>query len=675
VLADPRLCFRGSSVTAGCGTAVVLATGADTFLGAACRSGQVVRRATAVDRTTRSVAGLLIRLTLVALTGAVSVLALAGRDPLTVFPFCVAVAVGLTPEMLPVVVSAALAGARGGLRRRKVIVKRLSAVHDLGAVDVVCADKTGTLTRDRLTVAAGVDPAGSPDPHVVGWAGLNSTISAQLGDPPVVDGIDQALIEALDGPEQTGAGPGASAWVGERVLPFDPVRRCASVVVTARDRPASRVLIVKGAVREVLARCTRWQDGGGCHPLDAAGRAAAGTVADRLAAQGLRVVAVARSAAHPGSPPARPGRGPIRESDLTLLGFVGLCEEPEPTAPAVLAELPEHGIAVKIITGDQARTVVRACADLGVLVERVVTGHDLDDLDDEAVTALARTGTVFAECTPAHKARIVQALRTAGHTVAYLGDGANDAAALRVADVGICPLGGVQAARADADVLLGEHGVAAVGRAVSAGRRAVTNIGTYLRITLACNVGNVIAMVISGATLPFLPMLPAQVLVQNICFDAAQVPLAFDRPAPGHPHSPLDWRRLGREALLLGLVNAAADLATFALIARLSSSAGGTSAAIFFHSGWFSENLLTQAITVHVLRGWTSGRGSRTPWPVRTACLGLAGTGLVLPVSPAAGPLGLHPMPAGYYLGLVPILAGYATVLLILRARTRRPRA
>ncbi|MGW5422875.1 magnesium-translocating P-type ATPase [Streptomyces sp. NPDC003943] len=658
----PHLCFLGSSVAYGSATAVVVATGARTRFASAHGHGHGQertagrRRDSAFEQAVHGISWTLIRFMLltpplVLMAGA----ALHGRG-LETLPFAVAVAVGLTPEMLPVVVTTVLArGAARLARGHKVIVKRLPALHDLGAVDTLCLDKTGTLTQDRPVVVRAVDAHGRDAPEVLRWAGVNAWWTLQLAELPAPDALDEAVLDAADavaGGEVPPDDP-LDDCDGVAALPFDPVRRLATAVVRRPGRLGTDTLVVKGAVEQVLDRCA----------LDGAERERLLAVAAREADTGARLLAVALA----DRPARRREYTPADERGLAFLGFVVLRDALAPTAAAALGSLAERGVAVRILTGDHPGTAAHTCRELGLDPGRVLTAGDIDRLDDaELAEAVGRT-TVFARCAPEHKARIVGALRAAGQVTGFLGDGANDVPALHAADVGICPRGAVDVVRETADVVLAEKDLAAVDHAVAAGRFCGANIATYLRVTLSSNLGNVIAMLAAALLLPFLPMLPAQVLVQNLCFDAAQLAFAYDRPAPAALRRPVRLRHRGflRFITGFGLLNAVADVATFAVL--VIGTWASDRAQELFHAGWFTENLLTQALVMVLLRG-ARGDGA-PPGPVRRAAAALAAVGLVLPLTPLGPLLAMAPLPSPSYVLLAAVLAPYTVALLVARRR------
>ncbi|MFI1785005.1 magnesium-translocating P-type ATPase [Streptomyces rubiginosohelvolus] len=666
--AQPQWCFQGSSVTSGSGTAVIVATGGETRFAAAHdgRAGQ--RGASAFDRSVRGISWTLIRFML--LTPPLVLMAnaaLRGRG-LETLPFAVAVAVGLTPEMLPVIVTTTLArGAARLARTSGVIVKRLPALHDLGAVDVLCLDKTGTLTEDRPVVAAATDGKDQADPDVLRWAAVNALWTLQLADLPAADALDEAVLDVVDTD-----GPGAAgsvdpdAYEGVAVLPFDPVRRVATAVVRRPGRLGVHTLVTKGAVEAVLDRCA----------MDGDERDRLLALADRKAASGLRLLAVARA-----DRASRAGAyTPADERGLTFLGLVALRDVPAPSAADALGVLARRGVRVKVLTGDHPGTAARVCADLGLRAEGrsgtddVVTAELVDTLSDAELAGVADRAVVFARCTPEHKARIVSALRAGGRTTGFLGDGVNDLPALHAADVGLCPRNAVDVAREAADVVLAEKDLTAIDRAVLAGRRSSGNIAAYLRITLSSNLGNVIAMLTAGLMLPFLPMLPAQVLVQNLCFDAAQLAFAFDRPPASVLRRPtaLRPRDFLRFITGFGLLNAAADLATFGVLALALHNASGDGGEAAFHAGWFTENLLTQALVMVLLRTGRSAAERRAGGPLRAAAAGLAAVGVALPLTPLGPLLGMSALPPVYYLLLGSVLGLYAVGLTAARRRYER---
>ncbi|MGR6973153.1 magnesium-translocating P-type ATPase [Streptomyces cynarae] len=638
--AQPHLCFQGSSVASGSGTALVLHTGARTRF-ARAHGTSAARGASAFDRSVHGISWVLIRFMLltpplVLMAGA----ALRGQG-LQTLPFAVAVAVGLTPEMLPVIVTTCLArGASLLARSHGVIVKRLPALHDLGAVDVLCLDKTGTLTQDRPVVERALDGDGKDAPEVLRWAAVSAWWTLQLADLPAPDALDEAILDAADG-----------AWEdceGVAALPFDPVRRRATAVV--RGGLGRHVLVVKGAAEDVLERCA----------LEPAERERLLARAAREAGDGLRVLAVATA--------DRPARTrPYTAADergLTFRGFVTFRDALAPTAARALRDLAARGVTVRILTGDHPGTAVRVCRDLGLDPGRVRAAGAPDDA----------AATVVARCTPEDKARIVTDLRAAGHTVGFLGDGVNDVPALHAADVGVAPRDAVDVARESADVVLAYKDLTAIDHAVAAGRHASGNIASYLRVTLSSNLGNVVAMLAAGLLLPFLPMLPAQVLAQNLCFDAAQLAFAYDRPAASALARPtvLRPRDFLRFITGFGLLNAVADLATFGVLALALHGPDALDDDAVFHSAWFTENLLTQALVMLLLRSGRRLAEGRAPGPLGRAAAVLAAVGLLLPLSPLGSLLGLTALPVTYHLLLAAVLALYALALWAVKARYER---
>jgi Mg2+-importing ATPase len=662
----PWLCFMGSTVASGTGTAVVVATGPSTYFGA-MHSRLAPRRAeTAFDRGVKGVSRALIGLMLVCAPLVFVVNAAVHGMRFAALWFAISVAVGLTPEMLPVMVSTALArGAKAGARR-KVVIKRLPAIHNLGAIDVLCVDKTGTLTRDQIAVDCHFDPDGRPDVEGLGWAAINSAWAAQGDGAAMVNELDEALLahaEQLDLP--------LDGWAGVDVIPFDPARRRASVIVRTGHRLGTETLITKGAVEQVLQCCSRIRGDQGDAPLTPAEERRLRALSDRHAAGGIRLLAVATAERPVSARSYRPGD----ERDLTLVGFVGFRDQPRDSAAAAVTALADRGVTVKVLTGDHPLVAARICRDAGTEPGRIVLGEEIDSLGDAELRELADQATVFARIDPEQKARIVRALRAAGRTVGFLGDGVNDSVALRDADVGITVESAVDIARESADVVLLHGRLDTVADAITDGRRTFENIRKYLEITISSNFGNVLSMLAASAILPFLPMLPLQILVQNLCFDLCLLPLAFDhvdQRALRRPRT-FDSARLTRFVLLLGPANALADLAAFAILLHITGSHPTPAAQALFHTGWFVENLLTQAAAIHLLRSRRlPSLRNHAALPVLLGTVAIAAIAVALPLSPLAPVLGMTALPSACLLQLVLVLGLYCVLVSVAKARWHR---
>ncbi|MDI6410403.1 magnesium-translocating P-type ATPase [Streptomyces albus] len=652
---QPQLCFQGSSVVAGSCTAVVLATGADTRLAAGHRHRRPAR--SGYERSVHRVAWNLVRFMLLTPPLALAADAAVSGRGVEILPFAVTVAVSLTPEMLPVVMTAVLARNAVALARdRRVIVRRLPALHDLGAMDVLCLDKTGTLTEDRPVVDRAVGPDGTPDAEVLRWAAVNALWTLQLAETPVPDALDEAILRAA------AARPEVAGWdeehEGVAAVPFDPARRLSTAVVRTPGRLGTHTLVVKGAVEAVLERCA----------LEEPEREALRERAARWADDGLRLLAVA-TAERPAPAPGK-NYGTADERGLTFAGLVALRDTLTTDAPEALRALRDKGVEVKVLTGDHPGTAERTCRELGLdpAGGAVLTADRIDALDDRQLAGAAQRATLFARCTPHHKARVVAALRAAGRTTGFLGDGVNDLAALRAADVGLCPRDAVATVRESADVVFGERPFAALDETVTAGRRSGVSLASYLRVALSSNFGNALAMLVAVLLFPFMPMLPAQVLLQNLFFDAAQLTFAFDRHGPAALRAPAPLRpgEILRFVTVFGVLNAAADMATFAVLAATVRGAAGEAGQALFHAGWFTENLLTQAMVMVLLRTRGRHRHRGRPGPVAWAAALLAVTGLLLPLTPLGPALGMVPAltPVSYAL-LAAVLGLYGAALAV----------
>jgi Mg2+-importing ATPase len=663
----PQLCLLGSSVVGGSATAVVVATGSATYFGAASGDPRHARGETTFDRGVKGVSWALIRFILAAVPAVLVINGLARGDWLQAFLFAVSVAVGLTPEMLPVVVTTALARGATMMSRHGVIVKRLPAIHNLGAMDVLCTDKTGTLTQDRISLACHLDPAGQPDVEVLRWACRGSHFGVEHAGEIVGDPLDEALLRHAEQIDLSVDG----GYRCVDAVTFEAVRRRATVVLRRTGQPGVDLLVTKGAVEEVLSCCTRVRLGGCDQALDARQGKRLRELADTLHAEGVRVLAVALKT----QPAGTRGYRAADECAMTLIGFVGLLDEAKSDASDALRDLAGRGVQVKMITGDHPLVAARICRDAGLEPGRPVPGDDLDLLDDAALTALAEHTTVFARVDPQQKARVVSALRAGGHTVGYLGDGVNDAPALRAADVGICVEAGVDVARESSDVLLVRKDLATLTGAAIGARRSFANIIKYVKITVSSNVGNVCSVLAASVVLPFLPMLPLQLLIQNLLFDAAALSLAFDRTdqsAQQRPRS-FDSADLIRFVVCFGAINSLADLATFAVLWHTLGAHASASTQVLFHTGWFVENLLTQALAVHLLRSRAGLSGwSWAARPVLITTIAIAVISLVTPFSPLGPVLGLRALPAAYYGWLAAVLAAFCVATLTGKSIYRR---
>jgi Mg2+-importing ATPase len=643
---SPALGFAGTAVVGGAATAVVIATGAGTYFGSLAAQTAAPRGESSFDLGVRRVGWTLIRFMLVMVPIVLVVNGVVTGNWAQAGMFAAAVAVGLTPEMLPVIVTTNLARGAVRLSRRRVIVKRLNAIQDLAAMDVLCVDKTGTLTEDRVAYAHSIDLSGRPDGEAAEYAYLAVHFQADRHDR-----LDEAIAAQLADEDEDLVTEAMFSKVGE--IAFDHDRRRATVVVS---RPVDQeILICKGDPDEILPRCSHARRDGEVVELTADARAAAADIVRAYAQHGMRILAVAAREFRT----RLDGYDSHDENELVLVGFVGFVDPVRDGAATAVRALNEHGVTVKILTGDNPHVATRVAAQVGVPVGEVVLGQQVDHTDEADLRVLVERTTVFAKLTPAHKARLVAALRANGRAVGFVGDGVNDVTALRTADVGIAPDTATDVAKDAADLVLLERDLGVLARGVVEGRRTLGNTQKYVNITASSNFGNVLTVLAASAFLPFLPILPIQLMVANLLYDAAQIALAWDRVDEGYLRRPRRWdaRGLTRFMLVFGPLSSIFDLSTFAVLWWVFDVG---SEPLLFQTGWFVEGLLSQLVVVLVLRG--RGRPSR-PLVLAAVAAGLAG--LLLPLSPLADGLRMHPLPGGYLVWLVLVLAGYGLAALL----------
>ncbi|MFI9604154.1 magnesium-translocating P-type ATPase [Streptomyces sp. NPDC052043] len=654
-----NLCLMGTSVTSGTATGVVVATGSDTYFGSMAGSLVGARPQTNFDNGVRRVSFLLIKFMLVMVPVVFAVNGLTKGDWNEAFLFGIAVAVGLTPEMLPMVVSANLARGAVAMSRRKVVVKRLNAIQNFGAMDVLCTDKTGTLTEDRIVLDRYLDAHGQEDDEVLQYAYLNSHFQTGLRNL-----MDQAVLDRVDEAEEIVV-DARFTLVDE--IPFDFARRRMSVVLSRTTyadaeaaRSAEHTLITKGAVEEVLALCTHMTDRGQRIELTAELREQVTRIAQDHNREGLRVLAVATRSL----PATRDTYTVADEDELTLAGFLAFLDPPKADAAQALRALADKGITVKVVTGDNELVAARVCADVGIDVGAVVTGAAVEDLDDDELAELAARTTVFAKVNPVQKARIVRALQRGGHTVGFLGDGINDAAALRDADVGISVDTAVDIAKESADIILLEKDLTVLEQGVLQGRQTFGNTIKYIKMTASSNFGNVFSVLVASAFIPFQPMLPLHLLVQNLSYDISQLATPWDRMDPEYLRKPRNWdaRGIGRFMVFIGPISSIFDITTFLLMWHVFS-ANTVGSQSLFQSGWFIEGLLSQTLIVHMIRTRKIPFiQSRASVPVMVMTAAVMAFGIALPFTPLGASIGLRPLPMSYFPWLIGTLLAYCVL-------------
>jgi Mg2+-importing ATPase len=653
----PNVCFMGTNVVSGTATAVVVATGPRTYFGSLARHIVGQRALTSFDRGVNSVCWLLIRFILVMVPLVFLINGLNKGDWTEAFFFGLSVAVGLTPEMLPMIVTANLARGAVAMSRRKVIVKRLNAIQNFGAMDVLCTDKTGTLTQDNVVLLLHLDIHGEEDDEVFEYAYLNSYF--QTGLKNLLDVAVLGHEDLVQSRELT------KRFLKCDEIPFDFNRRRMSVVVheTFRGRD---LLICKGAVEEVVAACTLARVDGRVTPLDEELRAQALRLRTQMNEDGLRVIAVAYKQVD-----SQSGKqyGVADESDLVLCGFLAFLDPPKETAAPAITALERHGVRVKILTGDNDLVARKVCREVGLDVSQTLLGGELEGMSDAELEEAAEKTTLFAKLSPPQKARVIKTLQRLGHTVGYLGDGINDAPALRDADVGISVDTGADIARESADIILLEKSLLVLEEGAIAGRTTFGNIIKYIKMAASSNFGNMFSVLGASVWLPFLPMLPLQLLIQNLLYDLSQVAIPFDGVDGEYLERPRKWLigDIARFMVCIGPISSIFDFTTFALLWYVFG-ANRIEHQAFFQSGWFIEGLLSQTLIIHMIRtAKVPFLQSTAAWPLMALTLTIMAVGVVIPYT-ALGPVaGMIPLPWTYFPWLAGTLACYCALTQLIK--------
>ncbi|MDT4328486.1 magnesium-translocating P-type ATPase [Methylomonas sp. MED-D] len=634
--------FMGTTVISGSAKMRVIKTGTATAIGAIADSLTRQPPPTAFEVGTHRFGLLIMRLTVLLVLFVLLVNAFLGKPWLESFLFAVALAVGLTPELLPMVVSVTLSRGAMHMAAKRVIVKRLSAIQNLGSMDVLCTDKTGTLTEAKIRLEQHVDPQGQPSERVLELAYLNSFFETGLKSP-----LDEAILahQNID----------ISAWRKIDEVPFDFERRRVSVLL---DKGNGRLLVVKGASEEIITLCTHYEQQGSDAqlPLDPASRARIHEQHNALEREGFRVLGIAWREA----PQNHPHAVVSDESELIFAGFAGFLDPPKASAGAALAALKDSGVTVKIVTGDSDLVTQHVCAQLNIPVLGVLTGKDIAEMDDHALRIRVEKANLFCRVNPSQKDRVIRALKARGHVVGYLGDGINDAPSLHSADVGLSVDSAVDVAKEAADMILLDQDLQVLHDGVLEGRRTFGNILKYIMMGTSSNFGNMFSMAGAALFLPFLPMLPTQILLNNILYDVSEVPIPLDQVDSEELRQPrvLDMNFIRNFMLVIGPISSAFDFLTFYILLTVLKADEA-----LFQTGWFVESLCTQVLVIFIIRTRGNPFKSRAHPVLVATSLSIALIGAVLPFTPLGHYFGFVPPPAQFYFILAATAVAYLLVV------------
>lgn len=652
-----NICLMGTHVVSGTATALVIATGAATFFGSIASSIAEEKPLTNFDLGVQKYIWLMIRVMLVMVPAVFLINGLFKGSWMEALLFAAAIAVGLAPEMLPMLVTINLAKGGIAMSRKKVIVKRLNAIQNFGAMDILCADKTGTLTQDKVILERHVDIAGNEDERVLELAYLNSHYQSGLKNL-----LDKAVLEHAEVHARLHA---FDDYQKVDEIPFDFKRRRMSVIV--KKSHSTNVLICKGAVEELLNVCDYYRLAEDVIPLEHSHMDEVVRVVKDLNAQGFRVIAVAYKEV------AQPAHGiyePLDEAGLILSGYIAFLDPPKESAAPAIAALKDYGVAVKILTGDNQEISRKVCHDVGLPAEKVLLGSEIAEMGDDALSAAIKDVTVFAKLDPQQKARIISGLQNQGHVVGFMGDGINDGPALKAADVGISVDNAVDIAKESADIILMEKNLMVIKDGLIEGRKVFGNIIKYIRMSASSNFGNMLSVLGASAFLPFLPMAPVQIMFNNLMYDISQTAVATDRIDEEYIARPRKWEiaNVARYMFSIGPISSLFDYATFALMWFGFEWIEHSQTALF-QTGWFVESLLSQTLIVHVIRTgkipFIESRPSRT---LLITTLGVCVVGAFLPYSHFASSLQMQPLPLTFWPCLLVILVVYAGLTQMLKA-------
>ena len=672
VLESERFVFMGSNVVSGSALAVILVTGNDTMIGRIEKTLNNFDEPTSFEKEMNTISWLLIRLMLVLVPVVFVINGLTDSDWLEAGVFALSVAVGLTPEMLPMIITASLAKGAVIMAKEKVVIKKLNAIQDLGAIDILCTDKTGTLTQDEIILEYPLDIHANLDLGVLKIGYLNSYFQTGLKnllDRAIITRTEKESIEHEDLRDLS------TRYKKIDELPFDFERRRMSVIVKEESHEGA-LLVTKGALEEMLSISAHVQDGKEIHPITEEIRQNILEAVSQLNEQGLRVLGVSQkfypNASH---------RFAVKdESNMILMGYLAFLDPPKPSAAPAIQALKEHGVMTKILTGDNEKVTQTVCERVGLPVDHILLGTDIDEMDDATLAIEAEKTTIFAKLSPEQKARIIRLLKVNGHKVGYMGDGINDAPSLKVADVGISVDTAVDIAKEVADVILLDKDLLVLEKGLIEGRKVYANMTKYIKMTVSSNFGNIFSLLFASVFLPFLPMAPVHLIVLNLIYDLSCVALPFDNVDDDFLKEPRAWtaKSITRFMSWLGPTSSIFDIITFAVmffgIAPMitgSSYAESTNPAYFlmvFQTGWFIQSMWSQTMVIYMLRS------PKLPFIQSKPAFSLLVTSLfalfivtVLPYTPLATSLKLATLNGMYFLALILITVSYMLLVTIVK--------
>ncbi len=654
-----NICFMGSNVVSGSAKGIVFQTGNNTYLGTIAKSVAGHRAATAFDKGITKVSLLLIRFMLIMVPIVFMVNGITKGDWMEAFIFAISVAVGLTPEMLPMIVTANLSKGAMVMSRKKTIVKDLNAIQNFGAMNILCTDKTGILTQDHIVLERHVNVDGTEDKanRILRHAYFNSYFQTglkNLMDRAILSHVKELGLESL-----------SCSYKKVDEIPFDFTRRRMSVVV--EDLNGKRQIITKGAVEEMLGVCSFAEFDGQVHPLTEVMRSKAQCFVEEMNAQGMRVLALAQK-----SFLSKENNFCIDdEKDMVLIGYLAFLDPPKESAAQAIKQLHEHGVEVKVLSGDNEAVVKAISRQVGIDTSASVTGPELEIMSKEDKMEAVAKCSIFSKLTPIQKAEIIQLLQANKNTVGFLGDGINDAAALRESDIGISVDSAVDIAKESADIILLEKDLMVLENGVIEGRRTFGNIVKYVKMTASSNFGNMFSVLAASAFLPFLPMLPIHLLIQNLLYDISQTTIPFDRMDSEYLRRPRIWDSgdLSRFMIWIGPISSIFDIVTYMVMWWVFKCQGPETEALF-QSGWFVEGLLSQTLIVHMIRTRkVPFVQSCASWPVMLMTFSIMAIGICVPFTSFGSSIGLVPLPWSYFPWLVCILLSYCILTQWLKTR------